>query len=83
MNKLFYIAQTDSLVIIKIEKDRVFLISRRERYRHGSLFSINLKIFKKEERAIERQKAVGKKEESELIEKWKYLVNVIISLKDI
>lgn len=46
---------------MKIKEDRAFLISQRQKYWSGSLFGINFKIFIKEERAIERQKAVEEK----------------------
>lgn len=56
LNDLFDIAQADALNIMKIEEDRSFLISQRQKNRPGSMLGVDLKITRKEERAAERLK---------------------------
>ncbi|KAE9521836.1 hypothetical protein AGLY_017771 [Aphis glycines] len=53
LNDLFDIAQADALNIMKIEEDRSFLISQRQKNRPGSMLGVDLKITRKKERAAE------------------------------
>lgn len=78
LNDLFDIAHADALRIMKIEEDRSFLISQRQKNRPGSMLGVDLKITRKEQRAAERLKAFEEKRkrtysEMEMASKLNYL----------
>ncbi|GBN44935.1 hypothetical protein AVEN_7158-1 [Araneus ventricosus] len=54
LNNLFDIAQANALEIIKIEEDRKILLSQREPGQRGCLMGIDMKLAKREERALLR-----------------------------
>ncbi|GBM45488.1 hypothetical protein AVEN_210221-1 [Araneus ventricosus] len=54
LNNLFDIAHANALEIIKIEEDRKFLLSQRERGRRGYLMGIDMKLAKRVERVLFR-----------------------------
>lgn len=78
LNDLFDIAHADALRIMKIEEDRSFLISQRQKNRLGSMLGVDLKITRKEQRAAERLKVFKEKRkrtysEMEMASKLNYL----------
>lgn len=52
LNNLFDIAHANALEIIKTEEDRKFLLSQREPGRRGCLAGVDMKLAKREERAL-------------------------------
>lgn len=54
MDDLFDIAHADALSMIKIEEDRKFLLSQREKGRSGSMTSVDTVLHRKERKTEER-----------------------------
>ena len=68
LDDLFDIAHMNALAIIKIEIDRQFLLSQREKGRIGSMLVRDINLQKTEERVITRLESVTKRKKREYTE---------------
>jgi len=88
LNDLFDITQADTHNIMKIEGDRALFISQRQKDRPGSLLGVDLKMIKKEERAIERRESIEERRkrtyrEMKIASKWHYFIKYITYFIDV
>ena len=59
LNNVFDIAHEQAMTMIKIEEDRQFLNTQREKGRQGSMLGIDMKLSRQEERAKARSAAAA------------------------